>query len=481
MDITRSLKPATHQSLSTDQINQMDKDHFVHPWQMFDVFREEGALAIVRGEGCSIWDSDGNRYFDAVGGLWCNNIGLGRKEMADAIAEQACQLSFASTFVDITNVPAARLAAKLAELAPGSLNHVLYTCGGSTANDSAFRLMHFYQNCQGKTGKKHVISRIGSYHGSTYVSMSIGGKPGDRSPLFDYITDTIHHISCPNYYRGAAPGMGEAEFTDALIDEFEDKIIELGGADAVMAYFSEPIMGVGGVIVPPAGYNRRMWEVCRKYDILYVSDEVVTAFGRLGHWFASRDEFEVQPDIIVCAKGLTSGYQPLGAAIFSDEIWDVISEQGQGRCFAQGYTYSGHPVACAAALKNIEIMEREHLFDNVNQVGPYFQEQLRTLLDLPIVGDVRGRKLMACVEFVKDRNTREVFPEEIDIGKRIANQADFRGLIVRPIGHLNVMSPPLIMTKNDVDFVVETLRASIEATLIELENEGHWSADASAT
>jgi len=459
----------------TRNIVEKDKAHFVHPWQLFDVFNEEGALPIVRGEGCRVWDADGNEYFDAVGGLWCNNIGLGNKEMADTIAEQAYTLSYASAFVDLTNTPAAELAAKLAELAPGDLNHVMYTCGGSTANDAAFRLMHFYNNVQGKHDKKHVISRVNSYHGSTYVAMSIGGKPGDKVPEFDYITDTIHHVTEPNFYRKAKPGQSEAEFVDMLVQEFEDKILEVGGAAAVMAYFAEPILGAGGVIVPPDGYNRRMWEVCQKYDILYVSDEVVTAFGRLGHWFASVDEFDVQPDIIISAKGITSGYQPLGAAIFSDRIWSAISEEGHGRYFPQGYTYSGHPVGCAAALKNIEIMEREKMFDNVNVVGPYFMERLKTLLDLPIVGQVRGRGFMACVEFVKNPRTKELFVEDLDIGKRIANEADKRGLIVRPIVHLNIMSPPLIMTKNDVDFVVSTLRESIEATLVTLEDEGHWS------
>ncbi len=458
---------------ATRALVNKDKQHFLHPWQIFDVFSEDGALPIDRGEGCRIWDTDGNEYFDAVGGLWCNNIGLGRREMADAIAEQAYRLSFASTFVDLTNAPAAELAAKLAELAPGDLNHVLYTCGGSTANDAAYRLMHYYNNARGKHDKKHVISRLNAYHGSTFISMSIGGKPGDRSPLFEYETDYIHHISCPGLYRYAEPGQSEAEFCDALVAEFEAKIEALGGADKVMAYYAEPIMGAGGVIVPPEGYNRRMWEVCQANDILYVSDEVVTAFGRLGHWFASVEEFDVQPDIIITAKGLTSGYQPLGAAIFSERIWDVIAEEGEGRCFTQGYTYSGHPVACAAALKNLEIMHREKLFANVNEVGPYFEEQLATLADLPIVGEVRGRKFMMCVEFVKDPATKELFDEELDIGKRIANQADARGLIVRPIVHLNVMSPPLTMTRDDVDFVVRTLRESIEATVAELRSEGH--------
>lgn len=457
----------------TAEVIQKDKEHFLHPWQLFDLHNHDGALPIDRGDGCRIWDLDGNEYLDAVGGMWCNNIGLGNRELAQTIGEQAARLSFASAFVDLTNAPATELAAKLAELAPGDLNRVFFTCGGSTANDTAYRLMHFHNNCLGLHRKKHVISRVNSFHGTTYITMSIGGKPLDRSPLFDYESDTIHHLTSPNFYRDAKPGQSEADFTDMLVREFEDKIIELGGADAVMAYYAEPVMGAGGVIVPPPDYNRRMWEVCRKYDILYVSDEVVTGFGRLGHWFASEDVFGVQPDIIVTAKGLTSGYQPLGAVIFSERIWDVIAEEGHGRCFTQGYTYSGHPVACAAGLKNIEIIERERMFDNVNDVGPYFMDQLNTLRDLPIVGDVRGMKLMACVEFVKNPASKELFPEALDIGKRIANHADARGLIVRPLIHLNVMSPPLTIGRNDVDFIVRTLRQSIEATVRELEREGH--------
>jgi len=350
----------------TSELVEKDKAHHVHPWQLYDGSnKDKSVLPIVRGEGCRIWDSDGNEYFDAVGGLWCNNIGLGREEMAQAIAEQVVKLSYASAFVDMTNAPATELAAKLAELAPGDLNHVIYTSGGSTANDTAFRLMRFYTNVRGKHDKKHMISRVNSYHGSTYVAMSLGGKMGDRIPELDFITDTIHHVTDPDFYRNAKPGQSEDEFVDMLVQEFEDKITELGGADHVLAYFAEPVMGAGGVIVAPDGYNRRMWEICQKYDILYVSDEVVTAFGRLGHWFSSKDEFGIQPDIIICAKGITSGYQPLGAVIFSDRISDVLSEKGDGRYFAHGFTYSGHPVACAAALKNIEIMERENLFDNV--------------------------------------------------------------------------------------------------------------------
>jgi len=456
----------------TKAIVEKDKAHHLHPWQIFDVFREEGALAIAKGEGCYIYDTDGGKYFDAVGGLWCNNIGLGRREMAEAIAEQAYKMSYASPFVDLTNVPAAELAEKLAQLAPDTLNHVFFTCGGSTAVDTAFRMIHYYQNCRGKHEKKHIISRKNSYHGTTFASMSIGGKPGDHPPEFDFISDIIHHLSYPNYYRCAAVGMSESEFVDSLVQEFEDKISDLGGADKVAAFFAEPIMGAGGVIVAPDGYLKRMYDVCKKNDILYVSDEVVTAFGRLGHWFASEDEFGIVPDMITSAKGLTSGYQPLGALLFSDDIWDVLNERDSGRCFAHGFTYSGHPVACAAALKNIEIMEKEKLLENVKEVGPYFEQQLRTLEDLPIVGQVRGRKFMACVEYVADKSSKALFPEELDIGKRISNHADKLGLICRAIVHLNVMSPPLIMTRDDVDFIVSTLRKSIELTIVELKVEG---------
>ena len=438
---------------------QKDKDHFTHPWQMFDTFEQDGSMIMEHAEGSYLMDIEGNRYLDAVGGLWCTNIGQGREEMADAIAEQVKKLAYASPFVDMTTTPAAELASKLADIAPGSLNHVLYSCGGSTAIDSAYRLIQFYQNCRGLHDKKHIIARDASYHGSTYIAMSIGGKKADHPPEFDYKRDTIHHISSPNYYRAEGYD-SEEQFLDFLVDELEQKILTLG-PDKVAAFFAEPVLGAGGVIVPPKGYHQRTHAVCKQYDVLYVSDEVVTAFGRLGHWFCSQDVFGFQPDIITCAKGLSSGYLPLGATIYSDEIHQVISEQGKGRYFAQGYTYSGHPVCCAAALKNIEIMERENIFRNARDVGDYFGEQLNTLTDLPIVGQVRGYRLMQCVEFVSNKDTREMFPEEMDIGKVVSDIADKKGLMVRPIVHLNVMSPPLIITKEEVDFAVSTLRESI--------------------
>lgn len=455
------MKDSTHAPKSNfaKDIWQKDKDHFLHPWQMFDTFDDTGSMIVESGDGVYITDIEGHRYLDSVGGLWCTNIGLGREEMVDAISEQVRKLAYASPFVNMTTTPAAQLAAKLAELAPGSLDHVMFSCGGSTAIDSAYRLIQYYQNCRGKLDKKHIIARDGSYHGSTYVAMSIGGKKGDHPPEFDYKRDDIHHVSSPGFYR-APSGMSESDFLQYLLDELEQKILEIG-ADKVAAFFAEPIMGAGGVIVPPEGYHVKTWELCKAYDVLYVSDEVVTAFGRLGHWFASESVYGIQPDIITCAKGLSSGYLPIGATLYSDEIHSIISAKGKDRYFSNGYTYSAHPVCCAAALKNIEIMERENILENADKVGDYFAEQLQTLRELPMVGDVRGHKLMQCVEFVKDKQTKELFPENLDIGTVVSKIADSKGLLVRPIGHLNVMSPSLILKNEHVDFIVTTLRDSI--------------------
>ena len=451
---------------------EQDRRHHLHPYQHFSSFDVDGPLVMQSGQGCYLTDENGKRYFDAVGGMWCTNIGLGREEMAEAIVEQVREMAFANPFADMANPPAAKLAAKLAELAPGDLNHVLFTCGGSTANDLGYRIIRMYQNARGKPSKRHILSRIDSYHGSTFLAGSISGKRGDRISEFDYMTDWIHHLSSPNMYRAPDHITTEEAFCDHLVDEMEQKILTVG-ADNIAAFYAEPVMGSGGVIVAPADYNKRTWELCRKHDILYVADEVVTGFGRLGHWFASKEIYGIEPDIISCAKGLSSGYLPIGASIFSDRIYEVMAND-KDRFFPAGLTYSAHPVTCAAALKNIEIMEREKIFDNVLEVGPYFREQLETLLELPIVGDIRGEGFMMCVVNVKDQATKEFFEPEANISKRIADHAEEYGLIVRPYVDLNIMSPPLTMTRDDVDFIVSTLRKVIELTMDDLRRDGLW-------
>jgi len=449
-----------------------DRDHYVHPWTDFAVFKEQGSDIMAESEGIYVYDAEGRQFIDGIGGLWCVNIGYGRDEMAEAIADQVRRIPYYSTFTHLSTPPAAELAAKLAELAPGPLNRVFYGTGGSMANDTAVRIAQYYFNRLGKPTKKQVISRIDAYHGSTYLTASITGVMFDRIG-FDVIEDMIHHVSAPNCYRRPADMSLEA-FCDHLVQEFEDKILEIG-PDNVACFFAEPIMGAGGVIVAPPGYHRRMLEVCRRYDVLFISDEVVTGFGRLGHFFASEPVFDIVPDMITSAKGITSGYLPLSATLLSDRIYEVISvPQAEGALFTHGFTYSGHPVACAAALKNIEIMEREDICGHVREVGPYFEQQLASLSDLPLVGEVRGSHFMMCIENVADKETKETFDPAIKIGGRIAQQAQERGLIVRPVGHLNVLSPPLIMTRAQIDATVDILRQSMVAAADELVREGLW-------
>ena len=436
-------KPVTNQNLW-----EMDRRHSLHPWTNFGPFEKGGALVIARGQGCHLWDAEGRQYLDAVGGLWCTNIGLGRREMAEAIAAQAERLAFSNTFVDMTNEPTALLAAKIAELAPGDLNRVHFTTGGSTAVDTAVRMVSFYHHARGNPEKTDIVARDYSYHGSTYLSQSVGKRPGDRVEEFRYKTEGIHHLSVPNPYRRPAH-LSEAQFCDSLIAEFEALIARVG-ADRIGGFIAEPIQASGGIIIPPEGYLFRMWQVCQRHDILFIADEVVTAFGRLGHWFASLAEFGVQPDMITSAKGLTSGYQPLGAVIFSDRIWDAMAQGGQ-RWFTSGLTYSGHPVACAAA---------------------YFETRMAALSALPLVGDVRGRKLMLCVENVANKETKALLPDEINESKRISNVCESLGLLVRPIGHLNVMSPPLVITESQIDFIAETLEVAIKQVTDDLVREG---------
>ena len=260
-------------------------------------------------------------------------------------------------------------------------------------------------------------------------------------------------------------------FSDHLVDEFAAKIAELGPQN-IACFIAEPAQASGGVCIPPPGYLPRMRELCTRHGILFIADEIVTAFGRLGHMFASYDEYGIVPDMIVCAKGLTSGYIPLSAVIYSDAIHESISAPDPDAWFTHGYTYSGHPVACAVALKNIEIIEREDLCGNAARVGDYLEQRLSELRDLPIVGDVRGRRFMMCVEYVKDKQTREKLPDSANISKRISNDCEEKGLLVRPLGHLDVISPPLVMTREQVDFVVDTLRGSIEKATRELKAEG---------
>ena len=452
----------------TQELWAKDRAHVIHPFSDLASLKEDGCMIMAEGEGVHVYDSDGNRYIDGIGGLWCVNIGYGREEMIQAISDQIRRIPFFSAFVNLTNPPAAEFAYELAQRTPGDLNHMFFGTGGSMANDTAVRIIHHYFNRLGKPKKKHIISRDQAYHGSTYLAISMTGPTYHQG--WDVISDFVHHIPAPNPYR-RPDDMSLEQFRDAKVKDLEDKILELG-PENVACFIAEPIMGAGGNIVPPPGYHKGTRDVCTKYDVLYISDEVVTGFGRLGHLFASEDVFDIVPDVLISAKGISSGYQPLSATIISEGIYDVISQPGEH--FMHGFTYSAHPVACAAGLKNLEIMEREDIPGHVREVGPYFEKTIQSLTDLELVGNVRGMCFMMCIESVANRETKELLPAEVDVGRRISNACQSRGLIVRPLGHLNILSPPLILTIEQIDQIGDILRQSIKEVMDDLVREGVW-------
>ncbi len=451
----------------TDTAALRRQDNFyIHPWENIEKLGANERTIISRSEGIYVYDSDGNRLIDGPAGMWCVNAGHGRREIADAMARQALEMPYFSPW-SVGTPPSGALAEKLAGLAPGDLNHVFFTTGGSTAVDSALRFTMFYNNYRGRPEKKHIISRQDAYHGSTYLSASASGKPRDKSWL-DFETGFVHLISSPHPKR-RKPDMSMDEFRDAKVRELEAKILEIG-PERVAAFIAEPILASGGVVVPPPGYHRACLEVCRRHDVLYISDEVVTGFGRLGHFFASEPVFDIVPDIITCAKGLTSGYAPLGAVLISDRLLEAV--RGEGAVFSNGFTYSAHPVACAAGLATIEIMEREQMMGHAQSVGPYLQEQLHTLEEMPLVSEVRGLGLMACVDCAIPG--QETLAAEYDFGGRIDRHCQRLGLIVRPIYSMCVMSPPLVITRDQIDQLVSILRRGIELASEDLRREGIW-------
>lgn len=456
---SKSIKKPSNDFTQTE-IWEADRAHFIHPYTDFSSFHSEGSQIISRASGMHVTDADGRQYLDGMAGLWCVNIGHGRQEMAEAIAAQVLDMQYYNPFGHSTNIPASRLAAKLAKLTPGNLNHVFYSSGGSTANDVAVRMAHFYFNQRGLPNKKAIISRIDGYHGATYVAASLTGIHATKYGFDQIGKHFIHHVSAADMYRGIGD-RDEAAYCDFLVDEFENRIQQIG-PDHVAAFIAEPICGAGGVLVAPQGYHRRMYEICKKYDMLYIADEVVTAFGRLGEWVASETLYDYVPDILVIAKGLTSGYVPLGATILSSEVHDVIARpQCPHGVFSMGFTYSGHPVACAAALANIAIMEDENLLGKTRETGPYLQEKAKTLLRHEYVGDVRGSHLMLAIDLVANRSSKTGFTPDVSAANLVFEACRAAGILIRPIGNRLVISPPLIITKTQCDELIDVIDAAL--------------------
>ncbi|PLP60002.1 aspartate aminotransferase family protein [Mesorhizobium loti] len=444
--------------------------HLVQPWPVVGSVGAEARALIRDGDGIYITDGNGRRLIDGPAGMWCTNVGHRREELAQVMYEQAMQLSYNTPWYTM-NAPSAELARRIAAAAPGDLSHVFFTTGGSSAVETALRFMQFNNNVRGRPEKKLVLSRGGAYHGSTYLAASLNGRPRDRDWM-DGADDLVVKLSSPDPFR-RPKGMDVGTFADLLVEEFRDRV-ETIGADRIGAFVAELVQASGGVIVPPDGYLKRIREICRENDILYISDEVVTAFGRLGHVFASGDVFGLDPDMITFAKGVTSGYFPLGGVVISERLLQELRRSNHpDAVFAHGLTYTSHPVGCAVALKNLDLLENE-LLAHARAVAPYFQARMRTLEDLPLVGEVRGLGLMACVECVADRDSKNPLQLDKAVGARIDAHCHELGLLVRPLINMCVMSPPLVITREQIDTMVAILREGISRTMDDLRRERLW-------
>ena len=442
---------------SDDDFVAWDRDHHLHPWAGSGGFGSDEYMRVNTADGIYLWDATGKRYIDGPGGMWCTQIGYGRKEMADAISDQVMKMPYASPW-SFTTEPAAVLARMIAERAPGDLNTVHFTTGGSTAVDTALRTALFMNNRLGRPEKRIIIGREKGYHGSTFLAATVTGKERFET-RFEKARDLVRFLPDVNPYHRPQDMSIEA-WCDAKVADLETLIAEVG-AEHIAAFIAEPILCSGGIIVPPPGYHRRTLEICRANDILYISDEVVTGFGRLGHWFASQPMFDIVPDIITSAKGLTSGYLPLGACIISDAVIKRIADAPGDDVFYNGYTYSGHPVSCAAAIKNIEIMEREDILGHVRRVTPQFQDRLHRIKDkFPIVGDVRGDGLLGCVE-CKPELQVETYEAHLKFGQKLDDACEEMGLLLRPFGNMAVFSPPLIITPQQIDEMFDIMEAGM--------------------
>ncbi|MDC1437036.1 aminotransferase [Gammaproteobacteria bacterium] len=441
---------------NTQEWQQADLDNFLHPFTDYKNLRDIKSSIIVKGEGCYVFDNDGKRFLDGMAGLACVNIGYGRKELADVAARQISELSFFNSFFNCTNTQAIALAEKLTKLSPKGLNHVFFANSGSEANDTALRMVRQFWALESKPQKHIIISRDDAYHGSTVAAGALSGMPPIHAQAAQL--EGIVHIKAP-YKFEYGRDMTEEDFANLAATWLEEKIIELG-ADNVAAFFGEPIQGAGGGKIPPAGYWNKIQKICKKYDVLLVLDEVISGFGRTGNWFAA-DTYDINHvDIICTAKGITSGYIPLSAVMVNDRISNTLIEKGGE--FYHGFTYSGHPVACAIALENIRIMEEENIIQQVREsTGPYFAEQLATLNDHPLVGEVRSLGLFAGIELVKDSNTMEKISDP-DVSCEVLR--DFcldLGIIIRPIHSTIFLSPPLIISKEQIDFLVSNIRTGL--------------------
>ena len=458
--------------LSTQDIQALDSAHFIHPFTDHGDLATRGARVITRSEGIYIWDSEGEKLFDAMSGLWCVNVGYGRKALAEAAYEQMMTLPFYNSFFQTTNVPAVKLATRLAALAPKvgdrSFEHVFFSSSGSESNDSNVRMVRRYWDLLGQPQRKVIISRHNAYHGSTMAGASLGGMSGMHAQG-DLPIPNITHIEQPYFFENGKPGETADEFGLRAAGWLEEKILSVG-PDKVAAFIAEPIQGAGGVIIPPATYWPEIQRIVDKYGILLISDEVICAFGRLGHWFAY-ERFGYKPDLVTFAKAVTSGDIPLGGVMVGDRVAKVLIEKGGE--FNHGYTYSGHPVACAVALANLDIMEAEQLPQRVRgEMGDYFAKRFLALKDHPLVGDAETCGFVAGLVLVKNKQTKARFNPDDAVGMICRGHCFRNGLIMRAVGDRMIIAPPLTMTHADIDELLRLIHQALDLTQADLHQKG---------
>ncbi|MFT5930462.1 MAG: putrescine aminotransferase [Oceanospirillaceae bacterium] len=452
-----------HDTHDTKTLQELDKQSYMHPFTDSKAMYEKGTRIITGADGCYIYDSEGGKTLDGMAGLWCVNIGYGRDELANVAAKQMRELPYYNSFFGTAHPPVIKLAAQLKKLAPSHISHVFFTGSGSEANDTNVRMVRHYWQAKGQPSKRTIISRDNAYHGSTMASMSLGGMKGMHAQ--GGVIDGIEHIMQPHWYHEALAGETEDELGLRAAQALETKILELG-AENVGAFIGEPVQGAGAVIVPPATYWPEIQRICIKYDLLIIADEVITGFGRTGHWFAC-EALGIEADLMPIAKGLSSGYMPIGGVLISERVAKVVIEGGE---FAHGYTYSGHPVAAAVASANLSIIENEGMIEKVrDETGPYLQQRLAELLDHPLVGQVRGIGLMAAIELVQNKESHANYAKEIGVGGICRDYALANGLVMRAVGDSMIMCPPLIISKLEIDELIEITKKSLDQTLTQVE------------
>ncbi|GKX33868.1 MAG: aspartate aminotransferase family protein [Rhizobiaceae bacterium MnEN-MB40S] len=455
----------TYQNFTTGQLQALDNAHHLHPFTDHKQLRGDGARMIVRADGPFVYDSEGNEILDGMAGLWCVNIGYGRDELAKAAYEQLKELPYYNSFFRCTTPTPVLLAAKLAELAPAGLDQVFYGSSGSEANDTAVRLVRHFWSLEGKPEKNIIISRNTAYHGSSITGASLGGMAGMHGQLHGAVPNIVH-VMPPYSYEFAQAGESDHDFGIRAARAVEEAILE-AGADKVAAFIGEPVMGAGGVKIPPASYWPEIQRICRKYDVLLMIDEVITGYGRTGAWFAC-ETYGIEADMITTAKALTSGYQPLSALMVGERVSSTLVEKGGE--FYHGYTYSGHPVCCAVALANLDIIEREGLVKRVaSDTGPYFSKVLaETIGKHDIVGETRSVGLMGAVELARGNGSRERFDPAQAAGDIVRDHAVANGLMVRCVGDTMIFSPPLIWSREHVDMACERLGQALDSAAARL-------------